>query len=651
MSASESSLAGILRDRALVDADRLLEVLQLVAERESNLQSELLDAGVFTRTELLAILENNYFCAGAKLEQTTYQPDLLKRIPERVARQHRVFPVAVEGEALCVAFADPDDRAALAAVAQLLGGEWTRRVALEPDLEEAIQEQYGRFSGENRQRDRRSVRRLRSETEQRGFQGKLWNEQLADAGAAGAVDLIVAEAVRVGATDIHFESRESELVVRMRIDGLLQPAAKLDQANGKTLISRLKVMAGMDIADRRMPQDGRASLRAAGIDLDLRLSSLPAQHGEKIVARILRKRMELLDLDRLEMPAAVRELHHEMLNSPLGIYLVTGPTGSGKTTTLYATLRALDRENLNVVTLEDPIEYSFDDLTQVQIHEAAGLTFEAGLKSILRQDPDVILLGEIRNLETVEVACRASLTGHKVFSTLHTNDATQAVTRLVEMGVPPYLVTSTLRMVFAQRLLRKICEECREAYAPSETERAILGYPDAEILYRGSGCEDCGGTGYRGRMALYEVFKLEENLHRLVIERAPAQVLRRAAERNGMISMAQFAVRAVLDGQTTVAEIQRVVLADEAKEVLCGGCQRVVNCEFSVCPFCEHVLHESCEGCGAAVEASWGACPSCGTGIQRDWQRIACESCFAPLDPSWGGCPYCGDAAEAKQAS
>ena len=325
-----------------------------------------------------------------------------------------------------------------------------------------------------------------------------------------------------------------------------------------------------------------------------------------------------------------------------GISVLVGPTGSGKSTTLYATLNAIDREVVNVVTLEDPIEYQLPQITQVQINEDAGMTFASGLRSILRQDPDVILVGEVRDRETVEIACRAALTGHKVFSTIHANDTCQVVTRLIDMGTAPYLITATLKGVLSQRLVRTLCERCKVTYQATETELAILGYPKIEKLHRGKGCVHCSETGYRGRMALYEYLRIEDNLHRLIIDRASPYTIRHAAQRNGMVLMADFAKRAVLEGITTVAEIQRAVLADEAKEQLCHNCQRVVNLDFAVCPFCQHILKEKCHSCGSPVEAGWEACPNCGDEIEREWKKVHCRHCLAPVDPHLGSCPYCG---------
>jgi type II secretory ATPase GspE/PulE/Tfp pilus assembly ATPase PilB-like protein len=457
-----------------------------------------------------------------------------------------------------------------------------------------------------------------------------------------AADQILRFTAERGATDIHLQRDDHGLKIRLRTDGLLHTVATLPAAAAPPLISRMKVLASMDIAERRLPQDGRFTMHLDREDLDVRVSSLPSQFGEKIVIRLLRKSTQLLQLDNLQLPPAIREAYQDAIDSATGFFLVTGPTGSGKTTTLYATLNALDRESLNITTLEDPIEYSLPGLTQVQIREDIELSFASGLRSILRQDPDVILVGEIRDLPTVEIACRAALTGHKVFSTLHTNDACQAVTRLLDMGVAPHLIAATLRGVLAQRLVRKICPECRTDYAPNETERAVLGHPPLDRLQYGQGCAACAGSGYRGRVAVFEYFRVDEPLRRLIMDRASPYALRHAAARNGMVNMAEFARRAALDGVTTVAEIQRAVLADDGKDQFCSDCQRTISIDFSVCPFCKHVLKGKCQNCAAPIEANWQACPSCGEALARDWERIYCRHCLAPVQPAWSECHYCG---------
>lgn len=465
---------------------------------------------------------------------------------------------------------------------------------------------------------------------------------LKDRDAPTVVDEILKAAIRHGVTDVHVEPRKSGLVIRFRLDGILHVAATHPESAKAAVISRLKILAGMNIAEHRVPQDGRASIDVGKVSTDLRVSTLPSQFGEKVVIRLLRKDASLLDLARLKMPDAVRHRYQDALETPMGFFLVTGPTGCGKTTTLYATLNAVDSRSTNVITLEDPIEYSLEQVTQVPINEEQGLTFASGLRSILRQDPDVVLVGEVRDVETVEIAFRAALTGHKVFSTLHTNDACQAVTRLLDMGSSPYLIAATLRGVLAQRLIRVICDACREPYEANQSELALLGYPTIDRLHRGAGCERCNHTGYRGRVALFEYLRVDETIHRLILERASHLAVRHAAERAGMATMGEYGKKAVLDGRTTVAELQRVLLGNETQEQLCEGCQRVVGMDYVVCPFCQHRLTEVCTKCKASLDAHWEACPSCGQTIERVQDTVYCPTCVAPVDPHADSCPYCG---------
>jgi type IV pilus assembly protein PilB len=538
------------------------------------------------------------------------------------------------------------------AVSQMLLLPVTRVVALRPEIRRIIEEAYPRLAAElgaleqsarGVQPRSAAVKAVTEAARTRGEKTEVaLDVKLHAADPVKLVDQMIDAADRRHATDIHVEPGEHEVAIRYRMDGLLYLAGRLPRDVGPALTSRVKILAQMDIAEHRVPQDGRFTSRREGGVLDLRVSSLPAQFGEKLVLRLLRKQTELLDLERLKMPVAVRAMHEDMISAPTGLFLVTGPTGSGKTTTLYATLNALDRATTNVVTLENPIEYSLGGITQVQINELTGMTFGAGLAAILRQDPDVILIGEIRDAATVETACRASLTGHKVLSTLHTSDAAEAVTRLVDMGVTPYLIAATVRGVLAQRLVRVICDQCREVYPATEIEIAILGQPTLEELQRGTGCDACDHTGYKGRLAIFEYLKIGDGIHKLIMDRSSAFAIRAAAQRNGMVPMSEFAKRAVLEGATTVAEIQRVVIGDEGKEQLCEGCQRVVSTDFLVCPFCQHVLKENCPSCRKPIASNWEACPGCGQEIEREWQRLYCRHCVAPIDHPGAPCPYCG---------
>lgn len=639
------ALADILVSRKLLDPGVLAKRMDQAVREKSTLEAVLLRAGTFTRAQLLQILENHFFCPSVDVSRAAFRPDALRRVPRRLAERHEALPLDHDGERLVVAFADPGNDKAVEALATAVRVPVLPRVALRADLRDALRDAYDRFEEEAAAGAPAATDATAPRPPQRIETAPARVAlDLSAADAPTLIQRIFEAAARCGATDIHLHPEKDGLDVRFRLDGILHPVGRVPRAMLPASIARVKVLSRLDIAEHRIPQDGRQTIEVDGAALDLRVSTLPSQFGENVVIRLLRKDANLLELDKLHMPPAIREAHADMVDSPLGFFLVTGPTGSGKTTTLYATLNALDRVGTNIITLEDPIEYSLPGVTQVQIQEDAGLTFAAGLRSVLRQDPDVVLVGEIRDLETVEIACRAALTGHKVLSTIHTNDACQAITRLLDMGTPPHLITATLRGVLAQRLVRVICGACKEEYEPNETELAILGYPKDAHVHHGVGCPECAGTGYRGRHAIFEYFKVEDNVHRLILERASPYAVRHAAERNGMILMADFAKRAVLEGVTTVAEIQRVVLSSENREQLCGGCARVVGLDFAVCPFCQHVLKESCAGCGTAIDPAWDACPTCGREVHRDWQKVFCRGCLAPVDPKWTQCRYCGEA-------
>lgn len=642
----DEALHAILIQRQLLDQNLGDRLLARAKEANCLLEEVLIQERAFTADQLLRILENHYFCPAVRLSEFLFDPSVLTQIPRKTAVRHMAFPLDIDGDSLRVALAEPDNRRTCEDLRLLSGKPVIPVVALRHEIRDAINVHYSRLDGEMASAESRaSVRAaVPCAVDSAAGEGHRTPIRLNLHGKEPSVivDELIRTAYEHDAADIHVEPGEIQLTFRLRMDGILRDVAHLPVEAVPSITSRIKIMSGMDIAERRLPQDGRFSLKIKEDALDMRVSCLPSQYGEKIVIRLLAKRADLLVLDNLDMPVSVRKEFDEAITNSQGFYLVTGPTGSGKTTTLYATLNALDKASTNIVTLEDPIEYSLPGIIQVQIHEDIGLTFAAGLRSILRQDPDVILVGEIRDAETVEIACRAALTGHKVFSTIHTNDACQAITRLTDMGVPPYLISATLRGVLAQRLIRRLCSECKEEYEANETELAVLGYPKVRHLHRWKGCAACGGLGYKGRMAIYEHLRLDESLHRLILERASPYAIRHAARRNGMILMSEFAKRAVLEGLTTVAEIQRAVLFEEGREQLCLNCQRVVSIEYSNCPFCQHVLKEKCANCGGPVEANWEACASCGHEIEREWQKIFCRHCLAPVSPDWESCHYCG---------
>ncbi len=379
-----------------------------------------------------------------------------------------------------------------------------------------------------------------------------------DAPVIRLINTLLAEALRESASDIHFEMFESRATVRFRIDGQLRDIVEPKRGLHAALVSRLKVMAGLDIAEKRLPQDGRITLRIAGRPVDVRVSTLPTGHGERVVLRLLDKSAGRLDLAKLGMPAKTLHQLQHLLAQPHGILLVTGPTGSGKTTTLYAALSQMDATSSNIMTVEDPIEYDLDGVGQTHVNARIDMTFARALRAILRQDPDVIMIGEIRDLETAQIAVQASLTGHLVLATLHTNDAPSAVTRMVDMGIEPFLLASSTIGVLAQRLARKLCPHCRQAYQADSGEQELLGVDHPVTLYRAVGCPECSDTGYRGRTGIYELLMVDEPLRALIHKGGDEQDMRVYATQHGMTSLRADGFIRVLDGLTTIEEILRV---------------------------------------------------------------------------------------------
>ena len=386
-------------------------------------------------------------------------------------------------------------------------------------------------------------------------------EQEDDAPIIRLINALLAEAIREDASDVHIETFERDLSVRFRVDGVMREVVRPKRALAPLLVSRIKVMAKLDIAEKRVPQDGRITLRIGGREVDVRVSTLPSANGERVVLRILDKQAERLTLPHLGMRRDVLELLREVVHRPHGIFLVTGPTGSGKTTTLYASLTELSTQTMNILTIEDPIEYNLTGIGQTQVNERAGMTFARGLRAILRQDPDIVMVGEVRDLETAEIAIQASLTGHLVMSTLHTNTAIGAVVRLVDQGVEPFLVASSLAGVLAQRLVRVLCPQCKEPVAPNAFERRFLETDDSTTIYRARGCEACGHSGYRGRTGIYELIVVDDAMRELIHDRASEQTLSHHARKRfpGIREDGRAKVR---QGTTTVEEVMRATLDD-----------------------------------------------------------------------------------------
>jgi type IV pilus assembly protein PilB len=491
----------------------------------------------------------------ADLTGLELSPELLARIPPHTARNLGALPVAGDATTLTVALADPLATQALEDLRFATGMEIAQVVAPPDQIQPLLDKHYG--SAEV------NIDELLTELEN-APDSALTAEgvDLSEAGSAPIikyVNTIIARAIHAKASDIHFEPFEKEFKIRYRVDGALYEMAPPPRRLAIPLTSRIKVMANLNIAERRVPQDGRIQTLLAGRQVDLRVSTLPTQYGESVVLRILDRTVVNLDLEKLGIPKHIFDYICETVEKPNGIFIVTGPTGSGKTTTLYSCLGRINTIDTKILTVEDPVEYELEGIIQVPANEAIGLTFARALRAFLRQDPDKILVGETRDLETAQIAIQASLTGHLVMTSLHTNDAAGAVTRLLDMGVEPFLMSATMEGILAQRLLRRVCKECRTPFTPKEDVLAQLGMTAAEVgdrpFYFGKGCEVCNGTGYKGRVGIYELLDIREPIRQLINERAPSVVIRQKGIELGMTTLRQDGIRNLLEGHTSIEEV------------------------------------------------------------------------------------------------
>ncbi|HZJ53505.1 MAG TPA: type II secretion system ATPase GspE [Myxococcaceae bacterium] len=505
----------------------------------------------------------------AQVSLDAVDAELVRQVPINFAKQALILPVGLEGEAVALLVADPLDTTVLDHARMLLQRNVSPRVAVAAVIVDAINGVYDRALNEAEQlvgeMEAQDLQSLAHELEEP--QDLLDTDD--EAPIIRLVNSLLFRAAKERASDIHIEPMERELLVRFRIDGVLHEVIKPPKRYQNSIVSRVKVMGQLNIAEKRLPQDGRIRIKLAGRDIDIRLSTIPCTFGERIVMRLLDKATTILDLPEIGMAPADMALMDQVIRRSHGIVLVTGPTGSGKTTTLYAALSRINTPDLNILTVEDPVEYQIRGIGQMAINPKIGLTFAAGLRSFLRQDPDVILVGEIRDRETAEIAIQASLTGHLVFSTVHTNDAASAVTRLVDMGVEPFLVASSLTAVMAQRLVRRLCPECREAYHPTAEELKEVGLtPEAvaragnPTIYRAKGCDACGGNGYRGRTGIYEMLMVDDDIRQLALKNVDSGSMKKAGVAKGMRTLLDDGARKVLAGETTLAEVLSVTQED-----------------------------------------------------------------------------------------
>jgi type IV pilus assembly protein PilB len=556
-----SQLDELLLARGLINQEQLDEARQQAAQTGRSLGRILIELKFVSEAGLVAVLADQLGLEFVDLSETHLDQSAIAMVPEPVARRHNCIPIAFDGERLVVAMADPANVLAVDDIRAMTKREVKTVVATKADVIATINRQY---------RIDRAAETLVEEAAaeqdaQQDLESAISSASAEDAPIIKLVNMLITQAINDRASDIHIEPEERGVRVRYRIDGVLHEVMSPPKAVQSGMTSLLKIMADINIAERRIPQDGRIGLTVQGKQIDIRVATLPTVHGEKIVMRILDKSSVLLELSDLGFLPRNFHRFRQSYRKPYGEILVTGPTGSGKSTTLYATLNILNRPEVNIITVEDPVEYRLAGINQIQTHPKAGLTFASALRSILRADPDIVLIGEIRDRETAQISTEAALTGHLVLSSLHTNDAPSAMTRLVEMGIEPYLVASALDCVLAQRLARKLCGRCKEQYEPTEDELAAAHFPvDPEEgppkLYRAVGCPACGKTGYKGRMALHEVMTVTEEIERLVVESASSEAIKKVAIEQGMATLREDGMEKARLGQTSIEEVLRVVV-------------------------------------------------------------------------------------------
>jgi type IV pilus assembly protein PilB len=642
-------LGDLLIEAQLITSEDLERAIAEQRATGQLLGATLVRLGLVSEHQLLVQLQRQLNLPLVDLNVTVADEQALGMVKEEVAKKYGALPIEVEGRStLVVAMADPLNVAALEDL-RFHSGMFIRPVLCAPSaVLEAIERYYHIDTSVNEvikniiesEDVELQVSRVQDEEH-----GPAIDDLIKEAEGRPIVRLtnwLIHRAVEARASDIHVEPQDRELVVRLRVDGLLQELQRLPRWTQGAVVSRLKVLANLDIAEKRAPQDGRLMVDIGGRRIDMRVSTLPITNGEKVVMRVAdtaRAKVHLPDIGLV--PEDLGKVRR-WLERPQGIVLVTGPTGSGKSTLLYACLRHLHHETKNIVTVEDPVEIQIRGINQVQVEEKAKKTFPAALRAILRQDPDIIMIGEIRDKETAQIAFRASVTGHLVLSTVHTNDAAGAVTRLIDLGLEPFMVASSLIGVVSMRLVRTLCPRCIESYeASASTLNRLSGFAPAEgvlSLRRGRGCGHCHNSGYQGRTGIFELLEIDDTVRQLISRNASDQAIRQSAVEAGMRSIGEDGLKKALDGRTTLEEVTRVVYLAEQTGKVCPSCQAVLAKDFEYCSSCGEFVGEHCEKCRHRVNTEWTFCPKCGSGVGAHRAHASAhttaEAPVAPASPA-----------------
>jgi type IV pilus assembly protein PilB len=624
-------LGEILIAAKVIRPEQLEQALKLQGPSPQRLGQLLVNRGLATEEQIATALATQLEVPYVRLASAVVEPKALDLIPRAMAEKYTICPLSVEEKVLLLVMADPINLEAIRDVEFRASLRVRSAVSTPTEIKDAIARCYAfeeSFGPMVRNIEDGAEVAVLSSTEPSEADEILDLKKSETTPVVKMVNLLISEAIKARASDVHIEPGVGEVTIRNRVDGILRDAVAMPKWIHAGVVSRLKILGGLDIAERRLPQDGRIKVKHGERTLDLRVSTLPTHCGEKVVMRLLDPGRDLLSLEHVGLEPIQRRLLETVLAQPQGAVLVTGPTGSGKTSTLYAALTHLKSPGINIISIEDPIEFQIQGINQVQVNERAGLSFASTLRSVLRQDPDVIMVGEIRDHETAEIAFQASLTGHLVFSTLHTNDAISAISRLLDLGIEPFLAASSVSLIIAQRLMRRLCRYCREAYQPSDDIVKRLRLTDTPAaVFRGKGCPSCQGTGFLGRVGVYEFLPIDAAMRELIAQRASEGILRREANAKGFVSLIEAAGAKVCAGLTSPDEVLRAILGDEGVQNRCGSCGEKIEADFAVCPVCRAILKPKCPSCRQDLQPGWKACPFCSTPV------------VGPVEPPDAGLP------------
>jgi len=621
---SKRKLGELLIESGLLTIDKLKDALEAQKSTGKRLGEALIDMKIISEEEMAFSLAMQLKIPFIDLIDYPIKNDVIDCIPEEVCQKFICIPLSMKNNILDVAMADPLDLHIMKDLQFITGYNIQPAISTRSQIMDKLQRYY---------HPERTIKDVADEfvedtglmeffpDEEKKIEEEADFESFKDSPFIKMVDLIIRNAIKSGSSDVHIEAQENHVRVRNRIDGVLKDSIKLPKWTQPIIISRIKVLAGLNIAERRLPQDGRIKVKARNVSVDLRVSTLPTYYGEKAVIRILNKEEAFLSLDQLGLSPKNLTILTNFIRRPQGMVLITGPTGSGKTSTLYACMREMKSEEVNIISVEDPVEYELSGVNQVQINEKVGLSFPFILRSILRQDPNVIMIGEIRDEETAEIAVQASMTGHLVISTLHTNDAPAAVTRLIDIGIPPYLIASSLVGIAAQRLVRTICPDCKEEYVPNQDSLARLNLDQNDLpfkFYRGAGCLNCNNTGFKGRTVIEEIMIVGPKIRELIQSSATADTLREAAMAMGMTTLGISGMKKIERGVTTIEEVLKAVHEKEELTTVCPHCGKTVSLDFKDCPYCKNPIVPTCSSCKRIVQPDWVVCPYCRNSLKPE---------------------------------